>query len=212
MDKILENRIHKRQDGRWCLVYLPDAPDSKRRYIYGKTKKEVIGKVEKLEEAADSAASSREDTEKIIFKYRKRRVKQQDQQAESAITPDSDVSEKKSQWTLQAWIMFYLENYKRNELKQTTYDSYMGIWRSHILNSKLGKSKLENVNGETLQQFYNEMSNNGYNAKTVRHAVERQYTFHGGICGQVKLVVMKVHASLQAVRLCMTRYRLRGRT
>lgn len=169
MDKILENRIHKRQDGRWCLVYLPDAPDSKRRYIYGKTKKEVIGKVEKLEEAADSAASSREDTEKVIFKYRKRRVKQQDQQAESAITPDSDVSEKKSQWTLQAWIMFYLENYKKNELKQTTYDSYMGIWRSHILNSQLGKSKLENVNGEKLQQFYNEMSNNGYNAKTVRH-------------------------------------------
>ena len=38
MDKILENRIHKRQDGRWCLVFLPDAPDSKRRYIYGKTK------------------------------------------------------------------------------------------------------------------------------------------------------------------------------
>ena len=31
-------------------------------------------------------------------------------------------------------------------------------------------------------------------------------------CGRVKLVVMKVHASLQAVRLCMTRYRLRGRT
>ena len=169
MDKILENRIHKRQDGRWCLVYLPDAPDSKRRYIYGKTKKEVIGKVEKLEEAADNAASSREDTEKIIFKYRKRRVKQQDLQAESAIVPDSDVSEEKSQWTLQAWIMFYLENYKRNQLKQTTYDSYMGIWRSHILNSQLGKSKLENVNGETLQQFYNEMSNNGYNAKTVRH-------------------------------------------
>ena len=95
-DKILENRIHKRQDGRWCLVYLPDAPDSKRRYIYGKTKKEVIGKVEKLEEAADNAASSREDTEKIIFKYRKRRVKQQDLQAESAIVPDSDVSEEKS--------------------------------------------------------------------------------------------------------------------
>ena len=96
MDKILENRIHKRQDGRWCLVYLPDAPDSKRRYIYGKTKKEGIGKVEKLEEAADNAASSREDTEKIIFKYRKRRVKQQDLQAESAIVPDSDVSEEKS--------------------------------------------------------------------------------------------------------------------
>ena len=65
--------------------------------------------------------------------------------------------------------MFYLENYKKNELKQTTYDSYMGIWRSHILNSQLGKLKLENVNGEKLQQFYNEMSNNGYNAKTVRH-------------------------------------------
>ena len=54
------------------------------------------GKVEKLEEAADNAASSREDTEKIIFKYRKRRVKRQDLQAESAIVPDSDVSEEKS--------------------------------------------------------------------------------------------------------------------
>ena len=32
----------------------------------------------------------------IIFKYRKRRVKQQDLQAESAIVPDSDVSEEKS--------------------------------------------------------------------------------------------------------------------
>ena len=50
----------------------------------------------KIREAADNAASSREDTEKIIFKYRKRRVKQQDLQAESAIVPDSDVSEEKS--------------------------------------------------------------------------------------------------------------------
>ena len=35
---------------------------------------------------------------------------------------------------------------------------------------------------------------------------------YGRVCGLVKLVVMNIHVSLQAVRFCRIRHRLRGRT
>ncbi len=46
---------------------------------------------------------------------------------------------------LEEWVLDYLENYKKNEIKATTYGSYMIIFHKHIENSKIGKMELDKV-------------------------------------------------------------------
>lgn len=69
---------------------------------------------------------------------------------------------------LQEWMQEFLERFKKNELKITTYDSYMSIFRKHIKDTKLGKTRLEKVSTEILQRYYNDKLKDGYNSKTVR--------------------------------------------
>lgn len=75
---------------------------------------------------------------------------------------------KSKPYLLQEWVLEYCEEYKKNELKASTYGSYMGIYRKHILGSALGKIKLVNVKSMDLQQFYNGKIRNGFSSKTVR--------------------------------------------
>ena len=75
---------------------------------------------------------------------------------------------KNKPYLFQEWVLEFLQKYKKNELKITTYNSYLDIYRKHVNGSQLGKVKLENVKAFDLQQFYNEKINDGYNSKTVR--------------------------------------------
>lgn len=76
---------------------------------------------------------------------------------------------KDSAYTLEEWVLFYLENYKRNEVKQTTFDSYMGIFRKHIKGSVIGGVKMKKITSNDLQKYYNAKIQDGYNAKTIKH-------------------------------------------
>ena len=87
---------------------------------------------------------------------------------EKQINPVSEDKEEDT-YTLAAWVLYYLENYKRHEIKETTYDSYIGIYRKHIVSSDIGKIKISRLSCDLLQKFYNEKYYSGYNAKTVRH-------------------------------------------
>ncbi len=69
--------------------------------------------------------------------------------------------------TFQEWIEEFLVSYKRNEIKITTYEGYMRIYRKHIEDSQLGKTVLNQVTTEILQRYYNDKLNDGYNSKTV---------------------------------------------
>lgn len=69
--------------------------------------------------------------------------------------------------TFQEWIEEFLVNYKRNEIKITTYEGYMRIYRKHIEDSQLGKTALNQLTTEMLQRYYNDKLNDGYNSKTV---------------------------------------------
>lgn len=75
---------------------------------------------------------------------------------------------KAKSYLFQEWIMEFMQKYKKNELKITTYDTYMIIYRKHIQNTRLGKTKLENVKVADLQQYYNEKIKEGYSSKYVR--------------------------------------------
>ena len=87
---------------------------------------------------------------------------------ERQLNPEEDFIEK-NDYNLENWVLFYLETYKRNEVKETTFDSYMGIYRKHILNSSIGKIQLKKITSNDLQEYYNEKVAEGYNPKTVRH-------------------------------------------
>lgn len=69
--------------------------------------------------------------------------------------------------TFQEWIEEFLVSYKRNEIKITTFEGYMRIYRKHIKDSQLGKTALNQVTTEILQRYYNDKLNDGYNSKTV---------------------------------------------
>lgn len=75
---------------------------------------------------------------------------------------------KSKPYTLGAWVKEFMEKYKKNDLKITTYSSYMQICRRHIFESKLGKMRLDRVKTTDLQQFYNGKLEEGYTSKYVR--------------------------------------------
>lgn len=75
----------------------------------------------------------------------------------------------KSSCTLEEWVGRYLDDFKKNEVKVTTYDSYKIVLRKHIEGSSVGRIKLKDLTTEDLQRLYNEKMAMGYNGKTIRH-------------------------------------------
>lgn len=90
------------------------------------------------------------------------RKKLQERQLEETI-------ESKKDYLLKDWIKEYLVNYKKNEVKATTYGSYTMLYRKHIENDKLGSILISQLRANDLQKYYNAKIAEGYNAKTVRH-------------------------------------------
>ena len=72
-------------------------------------------------------------------------------------------------YLLEEWVKIFLETYKKNEIKITTYNSYCMFFRVHIKGSAVGKKKLDKIKTDDLQQFYNRKIDEGYNSKTVNH-------------------------------------------
>lgn len=66
------------------------------------------------------------------------------------------------------WFAFWLENYCKGRVKPSTYSSYEGIIRIHIL-PEIGGLKLQAVKGTHIQRLYNTMINKELSAKTVKN-------------------------------------------
>ena len=81
---------------------------------------------------------------------------------------DSKLAKNNDKVTLQDWVLNYLQKYKKNELKVSTYSSYMAVYRKHIAQSWIGKRRLEKVTVEHLQKYYSGKIKEGYSSKTVR--------------------------------------------
>lgn len=77
--------------------------------------------------------------------------------------------ENRKEFLFKDWIMEYMQNYKRNELKESTYGTYMMLYRKHIEKSDLGQILLSKIKASDLQKFYNGKISDGYSSKTVRH-------------------------------------------
>lgn len=74
--------------------------------------------------------------------------------------------------TVGEWLDIWLQEYKRPDLRPTTWDSYAFMIRKH-LKPTIGHILLKDLRPETLQRLYNEKRETGLSARTVRyiHAV-----------------------------------------
>lgn len=140
--------IRKRKDGRWCATFYDDSPEQKRHYVYGHTKAEVKAKLKDKKNDLKSTEKTRQSIKVIVKSVPKKKEKTE---------------------SLENWMIRFLEKYKRNELKESTYGNYLEMYQKHILGSRLGKMELDEITSEDLQDYYNSKREKGYNPKSIQH-------------------------------------------
>ncbi len=79
--------------------------------------------------------------------------------------------------TIKTWMNHWLWTYKKNSLKQTTFEQYETLLRIHLY-PVMGDVKIIDLKSEQLQQLYNEMKEKGLSAKTI-HTLNT--VLHAGI-------------------------------
>ncbi len=79
--------------------------------------------------------------------------------------------------TIKAWMNHWLWTYKKNNLKETTFEQYETLLRIHLYPA-LGDVKIVNLKSEQLQTLYNDMKSKGLSAKTI-HTLNT--VLHAGI-------------------------------
>ena len=87
-----------------------------------------------------------------------------------------------SNMTVCQWINFWLKEYKKPTLRQTTYRIYVKLFELHIC-PYIGEVKLKNLRNDMIQRAVNELVKRGVSAYTARKAHE---TFHSALEQAVK--------------------------
>lgn len=78
--------------------------------------------------------------------------------------------------TLAAWLNEWLTTFCKNKVKPLSYQAYEGLIRNHI-SPAIGKMKLQDVKGIHILRLYNQMSDNGFSAKTIKMSLS-SFTVH----------------------------------
>ncbi len=123
--------FYKRADGRWCYQ-ITEIVENKR------VRKTFYGKTQ-------------QEAKQKYARY------QQKKKGNSQIQGQVGVGE----WKLYDFMNHWLENYKRQEVKITTYENYVHIIRAHIGTHNLGAMKLNAITEEDLRTFVEDMKTNG---------------------------------------------------
>ena len=75
-----------------------------------------------------------------------------------------NVNKTTMRYTVSDWLDFWLENYKKQSVKPTTYDMYHHACNNYI-KPHLGHYKLDKLNSLAVQKFINDISKKGLTAK-----------------------------------------------
>ncbi|MBC8580948.1 tyrosine-type recombinase/integrase [Zhenhengia yiwuensis] len=70
--------------------------------------------------------------------------------------------------TLQQWFHIWLFEFRINDLKDTSFERYEGIYRNYIKNSTLGKKKLTDIRTADIQAYYNSLIEQGRTSNVVK--------------------------------------------
>ena len=65
------------------------------------------------------------------------------------------------------WMQIWFEEYKKNNVKLGTYQTYLTLYNSQI-KDKFGDMLLTEIRGEHIQNFYNELIKEKYALKTIK--------------------------------------------
>lgn len=69
--------------------------------------------------------------------------------------------------TVEEWLHFWLLTYKKNSVKQKTFDQYEGVIRVHLV-PEFGDLRLVELKESQLQKFYNRLFVNGLSARSIQ--------------------------------------------
>lgn len=94
--------------------------------------------------------------------------------------------ERKAQTTtLVGRMLEWMEQYKKNVLKITTYENYLGYIRTHVQGSDIADIPLEKLSTSALQKFYNmKLKGTAQRKQLSRRTVEYLHTIIGSALEQ----------------------------
>ncbi|GHG33673.1 tyrosine-type recombinase/integrase [Streptomyces zaomyceticus] len=81
---------------------------------------------------------------------------------------DGTVRKAGQQWTVKTWLEHWVENIAKKYVSENSYDGYEVDVRVHLVPG-LGAHKLERLEPEHLEEFYQRMQKNGSSAGTAHH-------------------------------------------
>lgn len=70
--------------------------------------------------------------------------------------------------TLEEWFFTWLFDYKKDQLKDTSFTRYYNLYKNYIQNTSLGKLKLQDFKAAHLQKYYNNLLNLGVTPTTIK--------------------------------------------
>ena len=79
---------------------------------------------------------------------------------------DGSYIDKKKNPTVGDWLWYWLDTYKKNSVKQRTYDQYECAIRVHLV-PQFGHLRLVDLKEWQLQEFYNRLFADGLSARTI---------------------------------------------
>lgn len=92
------------------------------------------------------------------------RVKELEKERDEGI-----VTKPGSRWTLEEWLVHWLENIARPHLRHTSYSAYRVAVHTHLIPG-IGAHKLHKLEPEHLEKFYRRMTANGSKPATAHQA------------------------------------------
>ena len=65
------------------------------------------------------------------------------------------------------WFYTWMQEYKKNRVKNSTYNSYIKYYRGSI-KSRIGNRKITDIRGEHIQKLYNDLVKYGYSLSSIK--------------------------------------------
>lgn len=103
---------------------------------------------------------------KLFSSYKKQDVV--DKMADYKTQMNSGLTSSNDKITLSQWFHTWLFEFMINELKDTSFERYEGIYRNYIKDSTLGKKKLIDVRTAHIQSYYNALAEQGKTTNTIK--------------------------------------------
>ena len=89
----------------------------------------------------------------------------------------------KSKLTLNEWFDTWMETYKRNTIKHSTYQTYCTYYDKHIRDSDIGRMLISNIRAEHIQKLYNRLVDQEYSFSAINQI---KTTIYGSLEQAVK--------------------------